>query len=243
MACVATTDRPSRRMATGCSSSIPTLAPGRPTTDFESCEPTGSILARCRCRSFPRQPRGLRTDGRSRSRLPRPRPSVRSSSSSTSTAATCGGRSGAPRIRHGPRAGGSPSFAIGRVARRRISTSSGPDGTGERRLTFRGGEAPGWSPHGSRLVFQRRVAPRGFGGAWQLFTLRSSGRGLRRLTRRGGQQPAWSPNGRRIAFVRTPPPFAEADPSDRRLCTARTSGGDVRCIARYSVAGPDWRPR
>jgi Tol biopolymer transport system component len=66
-------------------------------------------------------------------------------------------------------------------------------GGAPRRLTYRGGSNPSWSPHGTKLAFVRRG---------DVFIIRRDGRGLRRLTRRGGSSPAWSPDGKRIAFVR-----------------------------------------
>jgi dipeptidyl aminopeptidase/acylaminoacyl peptidase len=66
-----------------------------------------------------------------------------------------------------------------------------------RRLTYRGGHSPSWSPHGKKLAFVRSVSGRG-----EVFLVGRDGRGLRRLTYRGGYSPAWSPDGRWIAFIR-----------------------------------------
>jgi Tol biopolymer transport system component len=66
-----------------------------------------------------------------------------------------------------------------------------------RRLTYRGGYDPSWSPHGKKLAFVRGVR-----GQAQIFLLGRDGRGLRRLTYRGGYNPAWSPDGKWIAFIR-----------------------------------------
>lgn len=66
-----------------------------------------------------------------------------------------------------------------------------------RRLTYRGGASPSWSPHASKLAFVRGVR-----GRDEVFLVRRDGRELRRLTRRGGYSPSWSPDGRWIAFVR-----------------------------------------
>jgi TolB protein len=66
-----------------------------------------------------------------------------------------------------------------------------------RRLTYRGGSNPSWSPHGKKLAFVRGVK-----GRVEIFLVGRDGRGLRRLTYRGGYNPAWSPDGKRIAFVR-----------------------------------------
>ena len=71
-----------------------------------------------------------------------------------------------------------------------------PGGT-PRRLTYRGGSTPSWSPGGTKLVFARVS-----GGQLNLFVVRRDGRGLMQLTRRGGYNPAWSPDGKWIAFIR-----------------------------------------
>src|SRR5688572_24520881 len=80
----------------------------------------------------------------------------------------------------------------------------GADGTGERRLTWSGGEDthPSWSPDGSTIVFDSNRD-----GVWNLYTIRPDGTAERRLTHPGpsrapmfARHPAWSPDGRRIAF-------------------------------------------
>jgi dipeptidyl aminopeptidase/acylaminoacyl peptidase len=68
-----------------------------------------------------------------------------------------------------------------------------------RRLTYRGGNNPSWSPHGKKLAFVRPVKG---GGLPEIFLVGRDGRGLRRLTYRGGNNPAWSPDGKWIAFIR-----------------------------------------
>jgi Tol biopolymer transport system component len=67
-----------------------------------------------------------------------------------------------------------------------------------RRLTRRGGDAPSWSPHGTRLAFARFDGVRRRRG---IYVVRRDGRGLRQLTR-GGYGPSWSPDGRWIAYLR-----------------------------------------
>jgi TolB protein len=69
-----------------------------------------------------------------------------------------------------------------------------------RRLTYRGGYSPSWSPHGKKLAFVRGGGVRG--GRAEIFLMGRNGRGLRRLTYRGGYNPAWSPDGKWIAFIR-----------------------------------------
>jgi dipeptidyl aminopeptidase/acylaminoacyl peptidase len=81
-----------------------------------------------------------------------------------------------------------------------------------RRLTYRGGDSPSWSPHGSKLAFVRAVD-----GRDEIYLVGRDGRGLRRLTHRGGYSPSWSPDGRWIAFVRA-----------GALYVVRTTGGGRR---------------
>jgi len=71
-----------------------------------------------------------------------------------------------------------------------------PGGT-TRRLTYRGGSDPSWSPDGRKVAFARRSR-----GQTNIYIVRRSGRGLRQVTRREGYGPAWSPDGRWIAFTR-----------------------------------------
>lgn len=68
-----------------------------------------------------------------------------------------------------------------------------------RRLTYRGGESPSWSPHAGKIAFVRRARPERQGN---IYIVRQNGRGLRRLTRRGADAPVWSPDGKQIAFLR-----------------------------------------
>lgn len=109
-----------------------------------------------------------------------------------------------------------------------------PGGT-PRRLTYRGGSTPSWSPGGTKLVFARPS-----GGQLNLFVVRRNGRGLRRLTRHGGYNPVWSPDGRWIAFVR-----------NGDLLVIRPNGDDRRRLVKGMASpglgdGPqvqalDWR--
>jgi Tol biopolymer transport system component len=68
----------------------------------------------------------------------------------------------------------------------------------ERRLTYRGGYSPSWSPHGKKLAFVRSVKD----SRGEIFLVGRDGRGVRRLTYRGGYSPVWSPDGKWIAFTR-----------------------------------------
>jgi Tol biopolymer transport system component len=75
-------------------------------------------------------------------------------------------------------------------------------GAPPRRLTFRGGHSPSWSPHGTRLAFLRLSRVRRGVYRDDIYIVRRDGRGLRRLTRRGALGPVWAPDGRWIAFIR-----------------------------------------
>ena len=82
-----------------------------------------------------------------------------------------------------------------------------------RRLTYRGGSSPSWSPHGTKLAFVRSAKR----GGLDVYLVRRDGRGLRRLTKRGGYSPSWSPDGKWIAFIRA-----------GDLYVIRTTGGSRR---------------
>jgi WD40-like Beta Propeller Repeat len=103
-----------------------------------------------------------------------------------------------------------------------------------RRLTYRGGYSPSWSPHGTKLAFARHGNKRQAG----VYLVRRDGRGLRRLTR-GGYSPSWSPDGKWIAFIRA-----------GDLYVIRTNGRGRRRLLDelwYDGEGPrvnsiDWQP-
>jgi Tol biopolymer transport system component len=113
-----------------------------------------------------------------------------------------------------------------------------------RKLTYRGGASPSWSPHGKKLLFVRlelERARRGIDRA-DIYIIGRDGRGLRRLTRRGGSSPVWSPDGKWIAFLR------EGD-----IYVVRATGGGLRRLLNASpqTDGPlgefagtslDWQP-
>lgn len=86
-----------------------------------------------------------------------------------------------------------------------------------RRVTFRGGDDPSWSPDGRRIAFVRG------GDVWTLDVKRGK---ARRLTFRGGKSPAWSPDGRRIAFGR-----------NGRICLMRADGRAQRGLGTTPVRG------
>jgi TolB protein len=108
------------------------------------------------------------------------------------------------------------------------------DGSGLRRMTFRGGESPAWSPDGRRLAFSR-----GFDEIQHIYVLDLRSRRLKRLTDLRGIEPTWSPDGRWIAF--------SADETRRRggIYVVRARGGRARRIATqpflHSYSSPDWQ--
>jgi WD40 repeat protein len=107
--------------------------------------------------------------------------------------------------------------------------------TTPRRLTYRGGRSPSWSPHGRQLVFildgGRRPG---------IYLVRRDGSRLRRLVRHG-YAPAWSPDGRWIAFIR-----------NGDLYVIRTNGRGLRRLVDGApepefhlgpqVISVDWQP-
>jgi Tol biopolymer transport system component len=122
------------------------------------------------------------------------------------------------------------------------------DGSGRRRMTFRGGSDPNWSPHGRRLVFSRGKG---------IFSLPLGGGTPRRLTR-SGSSPVWSPDGRWVAFNRSRSPGTDCIyDGDCGAITytylATSSGARLHVVRRPSKknkrgpalrTGPveDWRP-
>lgn len=111
-----------------------------------------------------------------------------------------------------------------------------------RRLTYRGGEEPSWSPHGTKLAFVRSDLRRLDSDGPDLYVVRRGGGGLRRLTRRGAAaNPSWSPDGRWIAFTR----YGD-------IYVMRSTGGGLRRVLdapsyKGSLDDPgvlsiDWRP-
>jgi TolB protein len=104
------------------------------------------------------------------------------------------------------------------------------DGSQQTRLTSGQDDRPGWSPDGTRLVFDRE-SPDGSEAA--IYVMDADGSHIRRLVAGEGDQPAWSPDGRWIAFV-----------SDRdghpNVYLASAEGTDILQVTRDSA--PKFRP-
>ena len=111
---------------------------------------------------------------------------------------------------------------------------------GTKRITFRGGESPSWSPHGQWIAFTRNTRRVSAAKDPDVFVMRRDGSRLRRLTYHGGTMPAWSPDGRRIAFLR-----------EGYLYTVSPKRRALRKYGRYAsnenqpwfVTSLDWQPR
>jgi Tol biopolymer transport system component len=115
-----------------------------------------------------------------------------------------------------------------------------PDGSGLRRLTRRGGLAPTWSPHGTKLAFVRDSS---------IYVIRAKGGRPRRLGppegigASGGL--AWSPDGTRIAFENSD--CFEGGISIVRLDRRRSelvslAGNWCREFGAIASSDPDWQP-
>jgi TolB protein len=101
-----------------------------------------------------------------------------------------------------------------------------------RRITYRGGSSPSWSPHGTKLAFER---------ARDIHIIGRDGRGLRRLTRRGGYSPSWSPDGKWIAFIRERDIYVVRS-TGRRLRRLVDTTGYVEDFGGAQVDSLDWQP-
>jgi WD40 repeat protein len=129
---------------------------------------------------------------------------------------------------HGPDAGCTAAFCHDIFLTRLLTTP--------RRLTYRGGRRPSWSPHGRKLAFVLDGARKP-----GIYIVRRDGRRLRLLVR-NGDFPTWSPDGRWIAFIR-----------NGDLYVIRTNGRRLRRLVNGTVEpefqqGPqvislDWQAR
>jgi Tol biopolymer transport system component len=110
------------------------------------------------------------------------------------------------------------------------------DGTGQRRLTPAGlgvsgvGEAPSWSPDGSRIAFGADSADGG-----RVWVVRADGSGLTPVGY--GIEPAWSPRSNQIAFV------ASSD-FGGRLALVNADGSGLRMLTdgENNERLPGWAP-
>jgi WD40 repeat protein len=106
-----------------------------------------------------------------------------------------------------------------------------------RRLTYRGGVSPSWSPHGTKLAFVRQ-SRRG----QNVYLVRRNGRGLRQLTYRGGYSPAWSPDGKWIAFIREGDIYVVRSNGRRLRRLVDEIGPDEAYGLGPQVLSIDWQP-
>lgn len=98
-----------------------------------------------------------------------------------------------------PGANGVIVFSRGTAATRELAVIN-EDGSSFRALGVTG-QAPSWSPDGTRIVFMREVSDQP--GDFRLFVVNADGSDAHRLTRSDIRetQPAWSPDGSLIAFT------------------------------------------
>ena len=125
------------------------------------------------------------------------------------------------------------SDAVGAPPRGQLATIR-PSGSGFRQLTRKGGIAPAWSPHATKIAFVRRL---------RLYVMNASGRKVRRV---GGRRPisaddvAWSPDGRRFAVHAFESGFVvmRTDGTGERQIETGGTGSDYA----YDNYAPDWQP-
>lgn len=110
-----------------------------------------------------------------------------------------------------------------------------------RRLTYRGGSQPSWSPYASKLAFTRRRADPSYLERSDIYIVRVNGRGLRRFTHRGGHSPTWSPDGKWIAFIREDDLYIARTDGTRLLRLVQGVGAHASSTGRF-VEAPDWQP-
>jgi Tol biopolymer transport system component len=110
----------------------------------------------------------------------------------------------------------------------------GVDGSGQRRLTYRGGLYPDWSST-DRIVFER-ASPFRLRG---LYAVNPDASGLRRVTWHADEHPDWSPDGRRLAFGRV---YKRGEGFVREVALLRPRGGRVRRLTHGGGERPAWSP-
>jgi tricorn protease-like protein len=106
-----------------------------------------------------------------------------------------------------------------------------------RRLTYRGGVSPSWSPHGTKLAFVRQSRR-----SQNVYLVRQDGRGLRQLTYRGGYSPVWSPDGNWIAFIREGDIYVVRSNGRRLRRLVDEIGPDETYGLGPQVVSIDWQP-
>jgi Tol biopolymer transport system component len=125
-----------------------------------------------------------------------------------------------------------------------------PDGRGLRRLTYRNGSDPAWSPHASKLIFVRGQMVHAAFWRYGLFTVRADGSGLRRVNTPGAglgapgslpDHPSWSPDGKLIGYHGSLSGVwvQRLDGRGRRQVA---TGGASNTIY-FDAVEPDWQPR
>lgn len=118
-----------------------------------------------------------------------------------------------------------------------------PDSRGLRRLTYRNGSDPAWSPHGSKLIFVRGRLEHAAFWRHRLFTIRADGKGLRRVTTPGADypdHPSWSPDGKLIGYHGFDSGIWIQRMDGQRLRQVAT--GSVGATYNFDAVEHDWQP-
>jgi hypothetical protein len=105
---------------------------------------------------------------------------------------------------------------------------AGVDGSGERRLTYRGGEDPAWSTRGQIAFVRYREQPL----LQQIYVMDADG-GRPRRVRRDGHEPDWSPHGSKLVYSRA---F-----DGHGLVVSDADGRHPRALTRRGES-PAWSP-
>lgn len=105
-----------------------------------------------------------------------------------------------------------------------------PLGTNATRLTFRGGQAPSFSPSGRKLAYSRTNGV--------TFSMGVDGTARRRLGL--GYESTWSPDGRSVAVTRESGIYVMSALGGKQRRIVATRFSDLR--GAESALAPDWRP-